>query len=454
MQHISAARELSEQGKLEAAEASYQAHLEEQPGDIESIGFIVAMRTQRDQWSEAEQLLHDQLQQLPQNAQLHYMLGDIKRAKGEMHAAGEAYASALSYNPTYGAAALMLAEIKQYDDDQTLLEQFEHEADSEDLASYERANFHFAAGKVAGDMGEFGRAFNHYRLANQWSRKDTRNNKIVNVAQRSKTAFSKKYLRSMKKAGCRATSPLFIVGMPRTGTTLLEQMLGRHPRVQAQGELQQLDVMSEMVAVNYNSNLNYPDSMQQLTPEDATRFGEIYVRQTIDKFSNRAQKYSVDKNPINFLYLGMLKIILPRAKVIHIRRHPLDTCLSCYFKSFSGVWDITSSIESLAQTYRAYREIMDHWHKVLPGQILDIDYEDLVDKPEITMRRVMAHCGLDWDDQCLSSGGEIGPIRTASFWQARQPIYKSSLDRWRNYRPYIGPLIEMLDDYLDADMLN
>ena len=230
--------------------------------------------------------------------------------------------------------------------------------------------------------------------------------------------------------------------MPRSGTTLVEQILCGHPLVFGAGELKEVPRLVSGLSARLQVQERYPQCIDRLDQPTAWALAEEY-RARLARRGGAAARV-IDKQGMNYLHLGLLAALLPRARVIHCRRDPRDLCLSCYFQQFREVnfaWDLGD----LGRYYRSYERLMDHWHAVLPVQPLDVVYEDLVANPEAVSRQMVAFCGLEWDDRCLSFYANRRPVQTMSKLQVRQPIYTTSVGRWRRYEKHLGPLLEALE---------
>ncbi len=230
--------------------------------------------------------------------------------------------------------------------------------------------------------------------------------------------------------------PIFILGMPRSGSTLVEQILASHPQVLGAGELRTLDRL-----VHQGGGI---EALATLQAEDCRRLGERYLA---DLRSLPAGKTRItDKMPGNFMYVGLIQLILPHAKIIHTMRDPVDTCLSCFSRLLSVGHHFSYDLAELGRYYRHYRELMDHWRSVLPaGTMLDVAYEDVVDDLEGQTRRMLEYLGLPWDERCLSFHKTVRPVVTASSVQVRRPLYRSGVARWRQYEAHLGPLLAELE---------
>jgi hypothetical protein len=237
-------------------------------------------------------------------------------------------------------------------------------------------------------------------------------------------------------AGARSSLPVFVVGMPRSGTTLIEQILASHPLVHAAGELRTLDGLSDAIA-------GFPASVAGLSDAQLKALGEAYLARVAPLAAGR--RHVVDKMPSNFLLCGLIRLILPEAKIIHSRRDPVDTCLSCYAKLFAGEQAFTYDQTELGRFHRAYQALMAHWRSVLPAShFIEVDYEAVVDDIEGQARRMLDFLGLPWDARVLKFHETERPVRTASVNQVREPIYRTSARRWKKHAPQLGPLLAAL----------
>jgi hypothetical protein len=243
-------------------------------------------------------------------------------------------------------------------------------------------------------------------------------------------------------AGSGSELPILIVGMPRSGTSLVEQILASHPAVHGGGELGHLRELVGAVSLLNEAGLGFPEGVARLRFDDFDRLGHGYVGR-LQQIAPEAQRVT-DKNNWNFCYLGFAHLVAPRARVIHCIRNPLDTCLSCYMLDFASL-RFAFDLGELGRYYRAYAQLMAHWRSVLPSDwMLEVRYEDLVEDVERETRRIVSYCGLDWDDSCLSFYATERTVRTASFAQVRQPVYGRSVVRARLYMSYLGPLVAAL----------
>jgi hypothetical protein len=250
-----------------------------------------------------------------------------------------------------------------------------------------------------------------------------------------------------KSGGDASQIPIFVLGMPRSGTTLIEQIIASHPMVHGGGELQALNEIVLGGREVTDNVIPFPESVPALDPSAVQQIGARYVdvlRRLAVKAGRNAERVT-DKMPSNYYFVGLIHLALPNAKIVHAVRDPVDTCISCFSKLFSAEQNHTYDLGELGRYYRRYQRLMEHWRHVLPpGRMLEVRYEEVVADLEGQVRRIISHCGLPWDDRCLSFHKTERPVRTASATQVRQPIYKSAVGRWRVYEEQLGPLLDAL----------
>lgn len=331
------------------------------------------------------------------------------------------------------------AEIKTFnagDPDVAAIEAALAKADGMSLP--DRALAHFALGKAYLDMKDSARAFEHLNTANRHMRATFAYDSAATAQwlQRVAQTFTPESIERLRGTGAPSNLPVFIVGMPRSGTTLVEQILSSHSRLLGAGELSALRLVVE-------GNGAFPDMMRTMTADDIARLGHAYLSRVTPLAKGRP--HLIDKMPGNFVYAGLIPLILPGARIIHCRRDPVDTCLSCYTKQFGGEQRFTYDQTELGHFYRAYEKLMAHWRQVLPAErFIEVDYESVVEDLEAEARRLVDFLGLPWEDACLRFHETRRVVRTASTSQVRQPIYKTSKGRWQAYADHLGPLLSAL----------
>jgi hypothetical protein len=249
-------------------------------------------------------------------------------------------------------------------------------------------------------------------------------------------------------AGCQAPDPIFIVGLPRAGSTLLEQILASHSQVDGTLELPNVGALAHRLDGRrmVDDTPKYPGRLLDLSDTQLRKFGEAYISDT--QIHRQGAPFFIDKMPNNFRHIGLIQLMLPNAKIIDARRHPMGCCFSGFKQLFATGQEFTYGLAEIGQYYRDYVELMDHWDQVLPGKVLRVQYEDVVTDTETQVRRLLAFCGLSFEPQCLTFFETERSVRTPSSEQVRQPIYRSGLEQWRHFEPWLGPLKEALGPVL------
>lgn len=305
-----------------------------------------------------------------------------------------------------------------------------------------KAQIHFLLGKIHDEQNNYGQAFEHYYQANELIKRPfntEQQSKHIDdiITQHSAGHLKPKSTLSVKKA-------VFIVGMPRSGTSLVEQILDSHPAITGAGELSEIFDIADSISAQLDGKPAYPAFMSQLTTELCDQMAQRYL-QRLEQTSNQSI-YVTDKMPQNFLYLGLINRLFPEAHIIHCQRDPRDTCLSCYFQNFTVGQSYSNDLTSLAQYYRQYQRLMRHWQTNLDIPILTVQYEKLVSEPEPVIRSMLDFLELEWDENCLNFHNNRRVVNTASVDQVRQPMYTKSVARWKHYQDYIGPLLDALTE--------
>jgi tetratricopeptide (TPR) repeat protein len=382
-------------------------------------------------------------------------LGGALQEIGRIAEARIAFERVLARNPRRTQSHLFLANAATVASGDPHLAALE--ALARDMTSFsgsEQVHLHFALGKALADTGEHDRSFRHYLEGNALVRRLNGYDEAASLArlERIRTVFTAEFMTRLRGNGDPSRSPIFVIGMPRSGSTLVEQMLASHPKIFAGGE--RLDFRQSLQLCGLDSRkLRYPEGMATLDGAQIRALGETYLQRieaacaaaARDSGNGAAAERITDKLLANFLYAGLVHLALPNARIIHTCRDPIETCLSCFSILFFGDQPHAYDLGELGRYYRGYAALMDQWRRVLPtGVMLDVRYEDMVTDFEAQSRRIVAHCGLDWDDRCLAFHETKRPIRTASLLQVRQPLYRSSLKRWRPDDATLQPLLSGL----------
>jgi tetratricopeptide (TPR) repeat protein len=379
------------------------------------------------------------LKAAPSNADALFGMGHIAAAEGRFDEAQAMYARALEVRPNMAIAWAAQAGLRRMTRaDGAWLTRAQQIAAS-GVAPLEEAELRFAMGKYCDDVGDFKEAFRNYQRANELQKAGA---PAYNRAERVKfvddmiRVYSRRAIATLEAGASASMKPVFVVGMMRSGTSLAEQIIASHPAAKGVGELG-----FWTKAVHDNEKL-----IRQAMPAWSLRrqLAEGYLRILSAQAADAVRV--VDKATINSDYLGLIHSVFPNARIIYMRRDPIDTCLSCYFQKFSNALDFTMDLTDLAHYYREHRRLMAHWRAVLPaGTILDVPYAEMVTDLEGWTRRILDFLGLQWDQQCLNFHETRRAVVTASYWQVRQKIYGDSVGRWRNYRKYIVPLLRLKD---------
>jgi tetratricopeptide (TPR) repeat protein len=372
--------------------------------------------------------------------------GNICMEMGELELAEQLFYQALKLSRKKLPALAALSHVKKMRaDDEIMAALIAINEHADTLSESQLRTLHFALGKCYDDVGDAAQAFRHFQEGGRLRRKQMEYDPAAHsqLIDRIIATFDQSNLARLRVGGISSELPIFVLGMPRSGTTLTEQIIASHPDVHGAGELLNLMQIFNRATASGDS---YPGNIAGLTPELVSAWAEDYIA-GVQKRAPDARRIT-DKMPGNFIALGLIHAMLPNAKIVHVSRNPADNCLSCFTKQFGNDSHAYSyDLTELGRYYVDYARLMAHWRRVLPeGAFLDVRYEDLVADNEAQARRLIAYCGLEWNDACMESHKTKRPVRTASVTQVRQPIYTSSVERWRCYEPFLKPLIDELGD--------
>ena len=381
----------------------------------------------------------------PESAEAYFNLSVGLRQQGKFDAARQALERAIAIRPVYAEALAATTELRAFTEDDREIARLRAALDKEERSPEQRIHLNFALGKIYDDLGRYDEAFAHFRVANRLKDAEMGFDAAANAAlvRRLRDTFDGDFLSARRDWGVPSELPVFVLGMPRSGTTLVEQILSSHPAVCGAGELRKLGEIADALPARLGTEPSFPECAALLDAAGVESLAREYL-DFLGGFAAEAARIT-DKMPHNFLRLGLIALLLPAARIVHCRRDPLDTCLSCYFQHFGSPYEFAYDLDSLGAYYRDYEALMAHWGKVLPGAMLELQYEDLVADQEGVSREIVAFCGLEWDDRCLAFHDSPRPVRTASQWQVRQPLFTSSLGRWRHYEKHLGPLRAALE---------
>ena len=422
--------------------------LETSPGNpqFQSIYAIECMQTGN--YEEALSLFDKVLEQIPGDPVTLTSRGHALKTNGQYDQAVASYRAALASHARHGEAWYSLSNLKVYSFDDRELERMQAQARNDDLSHADRVHLNFALGKAYEDRNDFETSFRFYERGNR-SKKAASSydaDRMTEELRAQHRVCTAEMLSRGAGAGHSAADPIFVVGLPRAGSTLLEQILSSHSRVDGTLELPNILSYSQQLRRRGRSGSepDYPEILAELSDEELKQFGRQYIDDT--RIHRHGAPFFVDKMPNNFRHIGLIHLILPNAKIIDARRDPMACGFSGYKQLFAEGQQFTYNLADLGQYYRDYVELMDHWDAVLPGKVLRVQYEDVVGDLETQVRRILDHCGLEFEPGCLSFYRTERAVRTPSSEQVRQPIFQSGLDYWRNYESWLDPLKSALGE--------
>ncbi len=398
-----------------------------------------------DRNQEAEQVLRETLVADPRNAMAYELLGNLLSELGRFDEARACFERAIAIAPLLAGSYYDLVRCRPITrDDEVLLREMEVGLATPGLEAWQRLRVHLAIGKAAEDLGNYALAMQHFDAADSVRRAYVSFDSAAFSTEidRLIARCTPEWIARARELGSSDATPVLIVGMPRSGTTLLEQIISMHPEVGAGAELH---FWNQRGAVWHGCGVNGgADEKPFVFSEFLATAADDYVS-VLRAIAAKAARVT-DKMPFNFLWAGLIHVTFPRATIIHCRRAAIDTALSIHQTHFQPSLAFPTGGEELVAYFRDYRRLIEHWRKVLPGdRFLEVDYEDLTHDPEPIIRRIIAACGLAWHDACLRPENNPRPVNTPSKWQARQPIYRTSVERWRCYEPWLGPLRALVD---------
>jgi len=423
------------------AEVFYQRALTIEPTDFHShSGRGMALR-RLGRLEEALACYAQAIRLQPGNPSLHLNQGNLLSDMGRIDDASESYRQSIRLRPNHARTYQLLAGVRKHKTYDADLKAMEALYKQPRLAAEDRMHLAFGLGKAFEDLAQYDKAFEFFAQGNMHKRSAIPYSidEDVKLFERLKATFDADFFKEHRDAGSADKCPIFILGLPRSGTSLVEQILASHPDVHGAGELADLEIVCR------GAMETFPDRISQLNPGTWKDLADNYLQRLRSHSTSAA--HVTDKMPQNFLYIGMIASMLPNAKIIHCRRDPLDTCLSLFkslFVSTGHQWSY--DIEDLGCYYRLYLELMEHWDRVLPGRIYDLHYESLVANPEQQIRQLLDFCKIPFDPACLTFHESKRAVQTLSFAQVRKPIYSSSVQLWKRYEKHLQPLISKLGD--------
>ncbi len=436
--HLGAA--LHRMGRTQKAIDSLKRAIELRPDYAKARIDLALVYRQLERTVEAMRQIQEAIHFMPDDVDAHISLALTMRQEGRMAYAARHLSQFLAIQPLCGAAYYHLSMIRPPLD---LIPRIRRLLDEPNLPEEDAIHCHFALGNVLDAHAASDLAFDHYRQANTRKRRslayDPRDN--TRLFERLIETYSNDFFARKRGLGCDSDLPVFIVGLPRSGTTLVEQILSSHGSIHGAGELESFAGVNHAIAHRFRSEKPAPDCMSLIDQETVEEFSARYLDELRLRSPTAARV--VDKLPGNFVRIGLIRTLFPNAYIVHCSRNALDTCVSLYFHYFQAL-TCSFDLRELGQYYLDYRRLMDHWEALFPNGIFEVRYEDLVNDPERISKGLVEYLDLPWDGRCLEFYKNTRAIMSPSNIQVRHPVYKVSVDRWKRYEKHLGPLIEIL----------
>lgn len=427
-------------GQLKAAEQIYRGILDQSPQSIDALHLLGLVLAESDDEKSGVELIQAAIKLKPDFAVFHHNLAGILRRMGKLDEAEAEFREAIRLKADYGEAYQGLAEMVKFKAGDPLLKQIQAQLTEPKLTISGACYLHFAMGKILDDIGDYSAAFQHYQRGNSAAGRKFSTDQFRQQTKDSLYHFGPKLVGRLGDAGVSSQQPIFVLGMPRSGTSLIEQILASHSSVFGAGELNDMKFVAHEAMRMTQQDKLYPNFLPKLTAQQL----QLSAQQYLERTRQPNVKHVVDKHPLNFIFLGLILLMFPNAKVIHTVRHALDTCLSCFFQNFTKGQDYSFDLDTLAEFYLDYERLMAHWRQLFPGRILDVDYEQVLLDQEGETRRLLEFCDLPFEEGCLSFHETQRTVKTASFLQVRKPIYQTSKGRWQNYHKELEALAKQL----------
>jgi len=419
-----------------------QAFYNEDPKNLNAMKLLSTALFRTDRYKDAIDIYNDILKVEPKNTDVMLSMGHLYKTSGEINKSIDSYQKAYKTDKYFGDSYWSLANLKTYEFSDKEVSSLKQMVKDKYIDEAEKAFMHFALGKAYEDREKFNLSFEHYKAGNQIKK----NKALFNIddferdCNNQKDVCTNELFEMKKDWGSENKAPIFILGLPRVGSTLIEQILSSHSMVEATHELP--NIISTALRLNERKaqdiTSRYPDILLSLSAPQLKMIGDKYISDS--QVFRTDKQYFLDKMPNNFRHIGLIKLILPNAKIIDIRRSSMSACFACYKQLFAEGQEFTYDLKDLAGYYNNYVELMDHWDKVLPNQILSINYEDVVNNFEESVNQILEYCEIPFENECLEFYKSKRSVKTPSAEQVRQPIYKSGMDYWKNYETYLDEL--------------
>ena len=433
------------QNKLLKSIPAFENLIKLDPRNFEALVSLGTVFIKLSKYHEGIQLYEKSLKIKPENPRVYLSLGHALKTIGERKKSEAAYQNAIKYFSLSGEAYWSLANLKTYEFSDKEIINMESSL-TKNIHPNELIQMHFALGKAYELKRQFDKSFEHYAEGNWQQRKQISYNaedykisidELIDFFDKNKNLYN-------FKAQSNFDDPIFILGLPRSGSTMIEQILSSHSLIEGTQELPNILTISRDIKL-IDQKKGYPNNLLGLDQSSFDDLGKKYIDET--KWARSSTPYFIDKMPNNFVHIGLIKLILPKAKIIDARRNPMDTCFSCFKQYFAKGQHFTYDLDDIARYYKDYVRLMDYWKKLFPEEIFTINYEQVIDNPNERIRDLLEFCNVKFEDNCINFHKSKRPVKTASSEQVRQPMYKTGLDYWKNYSNNLDTLLKHFPEY-------
>ena len=433
------------QNKLLKSIPAFENLIKLDPRNFEALVSLGTVYIKLSKYHEGIKLYEESLKIKPENPRVYLSLGHALKTIGEREKSEAAYHNAINYFSLSGEAYWSLANLKTYKFSDKEIINMESSL-TKNIHPNELTQMHFALGKAYESKRQFDKSFEHYAEGNWQQRKQISYNaedykisidELIDFFDKNKNLYN-------AKAQSNFDDPIFILGLPRSGSTMIEQILSSHSLIEGTQELPNILTISRDIKL-IDQKKGYPNNLLGLDQSSFDDLGKKYIDET--KWARSSTPYFIDKMPNNFVHIGLIKLILPKAKIIDARRNPMDTCFSCFKQYFAKGQHFTYDLDDIARYYKDYVRLMDYWKKLFPEEIFTINYEQVIDNPNERIRDLLEFCNVKFEDNCINFHKSKRPVKTASSEQVRQPMYKTGLDYWKNYSNNLDTLLKHFPEY-------
>ena len=433
------------QNKLLKSIPAFENLIKLDPYNFEALVSLGTIYIKLSKYHQGINLYEKSLTMKPENPRVYLSLGHAFKTIGQREKSEIAYHNAIKFYPFSGEAYWSLANLKTYKFSKKEISNMKL-AINKNIHPNEQIQMHFALAKALESNNQFEDSFNHYKEGNWLQRKQIKYNSeeyklsiddLITFFKSNKDIFK-------SRANIKNDDPIFILGLPRSGSTLIEQILSSHSLIDGTQELPNIMAISRDIKL-IDPNNGYPNNLMNIDTSSFNDFGQKYIDET--RWARSSKPFFIDKMPNNFVHIGLIKLILPNAKIIDARRNPMDACFSCFKQYFAKGQHFTYDLDDIARYYKDYLRLMDFWNELFPREIFTINYEDIINNPNKKIRELLNFCNVEFENSCLDFHKSKRPVKTASSEQVRQPMYKTGLDYWKNYRNNLDILINHFPDY-------